>query len=175
MLTGEEIPKRLRPFLEDLRYVGGEQTLSKVFVSDGLPPVDTLRVLKRNGIGVVVARGMACLPGRVCRRPNFRMDQTLYEELVRLEAEGMRFYLLLDFDGQSQVREFYRGLWVTREGKRRLPLVHTTMAMFGSSCDVLRPVLEEPIRKFFRRLRDNPRLGDSFAVAHGSGPGVMAY
>jgi len=173
VLTGEEIPKRLRPFLEDLRYVGGEQTLSKVFVSDGLPPVDTLRVLKRNGIGVVVARGMACLPGRVCRRPNFRMDQTLYEELVRLEAEGMRFYLLLDFDGQSQVREFYRGLWVTREGKRRLPLVHTTMAMFGSSCDVLRPVLEEPIRKFFRRLRDNPRLGDSFAVAHGSGPGVM--
>lgn len=173
VLTGEEIPKRLRPFLEDLKYVGGEQTLSKVFVADALPPVDTLRVLKRNGIGVIVARGMACPPARRCHGPNFRMDQTLYEELVRLEAEGLRFYLLLDVNGQAQVREFYRGLWVTREGKRRLPGIHTTMAMFGSSCDVLRPLLEEPIRAFFRRLHDNPRLGDSFAVAHGSGPGVM--
>lgn len=173
VLTGEEIAKRLRPFLEDLKYVGGEQTLSKVFVADALPPVDTLRVLKRNGIGVIVARGMACPPARRCLGPNFRMDQTLYEELVRLEAEGMRFYLLLDVNGHSQVREFYRGLWVTREGKRRLPGIHTTMAMFGSSCDVLRPLLEDPIRDFFRRLRDNPRLGDGFAVAHGSGPGVM--
>ena len=173
VLTGEEIPKRLRPFLDDLKYVGGEQTLSKVFVSDALPPVDTLRVLKRNGIGVVAARGMGCLAGRMCRQPNFRMDQTLYEELVRLEAEGMRFYLLLEIDGQAQVREFYRGLWVTREGKERLPRIHTTMAMFGSSCDVLRPVLEGPIREFLGRLRDHPRLGEGFAVGHGSGPGVM--
>jgi predicted Rossmann-fold nucleotide-binding protein len=173
VLTGEEIPKRLRPFLEDLRYVGGEQKLSKVFVADALPPVDTLRVLKRNGIGVVVARGMDCLAGRGCRQPNFRMNQALYEELVRLEQEGMRFYLLLEPNGQTQVREFFQGLWVTREGKRRLPGVHTTMAMFGSSCDVLRPVLEVPIRKFFQQLRDHPRLGASLAVAHGSGPGVM--
>lgn len=173
VLTGEEIPKRLRPFLDDLKYVGGEQTLSKVFASDALPPVDTLRVLKRNGIGVVLARGMGCPPSRSCYHPDFRMDQTLYEELVRLEAEGMRFYMLLGLNGEAQVREFFHGLWVTREGKRRLPQIHTTMAMFGSSCDVLRPVLEEPIRTFFTRLRDNPRLGDGFAVAHGSGPGVM--
>jgi predicted Rossmann-fold nucleotide-binding protein len=173
VLTGEEIPKRLRPFLEDLKYVGGEQKLSKIFVADALPPVDSLRVLKRNGIGVVVARGMDCLAGRSCQLPNFRMNQALYEELVRLEQEGMRFYLLLEHNGQTQVREFYQGLWVTREGKRRLPGVHTTMAMFGSSCDVLRPVLEGPIREFFRRLRDHPRLGQSLAVAHGAGPGVM--
>ena len=176
VLTGEEIPKRLRPFLDDLKYVGGEQTLSKVFVSDALPPVDTLRVLKRNGIGVVAARGMGCLGGSGCRQPNFRMDQTLYEELVRLEAEGMRFYLLLELDGQSQVREFFRGLWVTREGKRHLPEVHTTMAMFGSSCDVLRPVLDGPIREFFpeaarqsapgRRLCRGPWFGPR-GHAHG--------
>ncbi len=173
VLTGEEIPKRLRPFLDDLKYVGGEQTLSKVFVADALPPVDTLRVLKRNGIGVVVSRGMGCRAGRLCSQPSFPMDQALYEELVRLEAEGMRFYLLLEPNGQAQVREFFRGLWVTRDGKERLPRVHTTMAMFGSSCDVLRPALEAPIREFLSRLRANPRLGEGFAVAHGSGPGVM--
>ncbi len=173
VLTGEEIPKRLRPFLEDLRYVGGEQNLSKVFVSDVLPPVDTLRVLKRNGIGVVAARGVGCAPGKVCRAPHFRMDQTFYEELVRLEGEGMRFYLLLELNGQAQVREFYRGLWVTRDGKERLPGVHTTMAMFGSSCDVLGPVLKDLVTDFLGKLRDHPRLGGGFAVAHGSGPGVM--
>jgi predicted Rossmann-fold nucleotide-binding protein len=85
----------------------------------------------------------------------------------------MRFYLLLEPNGQAQVREFFRGLWVTRDGKERLPRVHTTMAMFGSSCDVLRPALEAPIREFLSRLRANPRLGEGFAVAHGSGPGVM--
>ncbi len=173
VLAGEEIPKRARPFLDVLKYVGGEQNLSKVFVSDALPPVDTLRVLKRNGIGVVVARGMGCAVGEVCRLPHFRMDQTLYEELVRLEGEGMRFYLLLEIDGAGQVREFYRGLWVTRPGKEHLARVHTTMAMFGSSVDVLGPVLTEPIVDFLRRLRDHPRLGEGFGVAHGSGPGVM--
>ena len=173
VLVGEEIPKRLRPFLEGLRYVGGEQNLSKVFVSEALPPVDTLRVLKRNGIGVVAARGMGCAVGEHCRMPHFRMDQTLYEELVRLENEGMRFYLLLQYNGHAQVREFYHGLWVTREGKERLPHVHTTMAMFGSSCDVLGPVLEAPITEFLHKLRDHPRLGEGFGVAHGSGPGVM--
>jgi len=173
VLEGEEIPKRLRPFLDSLKYVGGEQKLSKVFVADALPPVDTLRVLKRNGIGVVAARGMGCAVGQACRKPHFRMDQTLYEELVRLEGEGMRFYLALELDGQVQVREFFRGLWVTREGRERLPRVHTTMAMFGSACDVLGPVLELPIRDFLQQLRDHPRLGEGFAVAHGSGPGVM--
>ncbi|EHJ47295.1 hypothetical protein DFW101_1285 [Solidesulfovibrio carbinoliphilus subsp. oakridgensis] len=173
VLEGEEIPKRLRPVLDDLKYVGGEQKLSKVFVSDALPPVDTLRVLKRNGIGVVAARGMGCTVGQACPVPHFRMDQTLYEELVRLENEGMRFYLLLELGGQAQVREFYKGLWVTRPGKARLPGIHTTMAMFGSACDVLGPVLEGPIHEFLRRLRDHPCLGDGLAVAHGSGPGVM--
>jgi len=173
VLEGEEIPKRMRPFLDDLKYVGGEQKLSKVFVADALPPADTLRVLKRNGIGVVAARGMGCGPGKACRPPFFRMDQTLYEELVRLEGEGMRFYLLLEFNGQSQVREFFRGLWVTREGKERLPHIHTTMAMFGSACDVLGPVLEAPVADFLKKMRDHPRLGEGFAVAHGSGPGVM--
>jgi hypothetical protein len=173
VLQAEEIPKRLRPFLDDLKYVGGEQNLSKVFVADALPPVDTLRVLKRNGIGVVTARGMGCSVGLSCRSPHFRMDQTLYEELVRLEGEGMRFYLLLEYNGHAQVREFFRGLWVTREGKERLPGVHTTMAMFGSACDVLGPVLAAPITEFLRKLKAHPRLGVGFAVAHGSGPGVM--
>lgn len=173
VMEGEEIPKRVRPLLDALRYVGGEQNLSKVFVAESLPPVDTLRVLKRNGIGVVVARGMGCAVGESCRLPHFRMDQTLYEELVRLENEGMRFYLLLEINGEAQVREFFRGLWVTRPGKEQLPRVHTTMAMFGSSVDVLGPVLAGPIADFLRRLRDHPRLGEGFGVAHGSGPGVM--
>ena len=173
VLEGEEIPKRMRPFLDDLKYVGGEQNLSKVFVSDALPPADTLRVLKRNGIGVAASRGMGCEPGKACRPPHFRMDQTLYEELVRLEGEGMRFYMLLEVNGQAQVREFFRGLWVTHEGRERLPRIHTTMAMFGSACDVLGPVLTEPIAAFLKNMRDHPRLGEGFAVAHGSGPGVM--
>ena len=92
VLEGEEIPKRLRSFLDGLKYVGGEQKLSKVFVADALPPVDTLRVLKRNGIGVVVARGVGCKhrPGLPAAAFPHGPD-AFNEELIRLEGEGMRF------------------------------------------------------------------------------------
>lgn len=173
VLTGDEIPKRLRAFIDDLRYVGGEQKLSKVFVSDGMPPVDTLRVLKRNGIGVVVMRGVECVAQNACRGHNFRLDQTAYEEISKLEREGVRFYILFEEGEKSHIREFYKGLWVTGAGRARLDEVHTTLAMYGSSMDGLKEVLREPITEFFRGLKANPALGENLAVAHGSGPGVM--
>ena len=173
VLTGDEIPKRLRSFITDLRYVGGEQKLSKVFVADSLPPVDTLRVLKRNGIGVIICRGVACISGAQCPQSVFRLDQAAYEELANLEREGMRFYIVFQKNGDKHIREFYKGLWVTGEGRGRLDNVHTCLAMYGSTMDSLKDVLKEPIRDFFTRLKANPDLGESLAVVHGSGPGVM--
>ena len=172
ILSGEGIPKRLRAFVDDLRYVGGEQKLSKVFVSDGMPPVDTLRVLKRNGIGVMVTRGVECRVG-ACESRNFRLDQTAYEELVKLEREGVRFYILFEENGVSHVREFYKGLWVTGPGRSRLDEVHTTVAMYGSSLDGVKELVREPVMDFFSGLNADPALSGHLAVAHGSGPGVM--
>ena len=74
--------------------MGGEQNLSKIFVTDTLPPADTLRVLKRNGIGVVAVRSLG--PRRPDGRAEHYLDQSIYEELVNLAREGVRFYLLLD-------------------------------------------------------------------------------
>ncbi|MBF0481541.1 MAG: Rossmann fold nucleotide-binding protein [Desulfovibrionaceae bacterium] len=171
VLAGDEVPMRLRAFLDDLKYIGGEQNLSQIFVAHGLPPVDTMRVLKRNGVGVVLAKGVDA--GDHAGRPRLCLDQALYEELVKLEGEGMRFYLLLGEGQAAHVREFHRGLWVTERGKERLDQAHTTVAMFGSCVDSLKEPLREDLTGFLTRLRANPMLGDALAVAHGSGPGVM--
>ncbi len=173
VLRGEEIPQRFRTFLEELKYVGGEQKLSKVFVVDALPPVDTLRVLKRNGIGVVLARSMRRRPEEPANGPEYFVDQTTYEELVRLEGEGMRFYMPFGKGESAHVREFHQGLWVTARGKERLQDIHTTIAVFGSAVGETRERFKVLFRDFLAALQSDERLGENFAVAHGSGPGIM--
>ncbi|GFK94475.1 hypothetical protein NNJEOMEG_02320 [Fundidesulfovibrio magnetotacticus] len=173
ILTGEEIPKRFRNFLHDLKYVGGEQSLSKVFVSDSLPPVDALRVLKRNGVGVVVIRSINMRGSRNGGNPEYYLDQSSYEEINRLWREGMRFYMIFAQDEACHVREFNSGFWVSAEGKERLGRLHTTAALFGSVVDELKPILMPQFEEFFAALAADPRLGEGLAIAHGSGPGVM--
>lgn len=171
VLLGDEIPKRFRHFIDGLKFVGGEQNLSRVFVADSLPPVDTLRVIKRNGIGVVLLRSLSHRDEDDV--PDLYLDQAAYEELCRLEHEGMRFYLCCENGHCGQVREFHKGFWVTEEGKQRIDSIHTTVAMFGSAVSEIKETLEAPLSGFFHALRDDPRLGENLAVAHGSGPGVM--
>lgn len=173
VLSEGEIPKRFRGFLQDLKYVGGEQILSKVFVSDGLPSVDALRVLKRNGVGVVVTRSLNMRAGRNGAKPDYYLDQSSYEEIARLSREGMRFYMLFGDEGDYHVREFCGGFWVTAEGKERLGGLHTTAALYGSVVDALKPILLPQLEAFFQALAADPRLGSGLAIAHGSGPGVM--
>lgn len=171
-LTAGEIPMRFRAFQDDLNYVGGAQNLRQVFVSDWLPPVDTLRVLKRNRVGVVVVRSLNPRAENGAR-PSFRLDQTAYEELVRLEREGMRFYIPMEDVDPPHVREFRQGMWVTAEGKERQGRIHTTVAMFGSAVESMQEPLRLEIREFLEGLKANPALGEALAVAHGSGPGIM--
>jgi hypothetical protein len=173
ILAGEEIPKRFRPFLQDLKYVGGEQSLSKVFVCDALPPVDALRVLKRNGVGVVVMKSIVMRATDNGTKPEYYLDQSSYEEIARLWREGMRFYMMFDSRGETHVREFHSGFWVTAEGKERLARLHTTVAFFGSVVDELKPILLPQLEDFFSALAADERLGAGLSVAHGSGPGVM--
>ena len=173
VLAEDEIPKRFRTFLQDLKYVGGEQSLSKVFVSDALPPVDTLRVLKRSGVGVVVIKSITMRAERNGAKPQYYLDQSSYEEIARLWREGMRFYMIFECMDGCHVREFKNGFWVTAEGKERIDRIHTTFAFFGSVVDELKPILLPQLETFFTALADDERLGDGLAVAHGSGPGVM--
>lgn len=173
VLADEEIPKRFRSFLQDLKYVGGDQSLSKVFVCDSLPPVDTLRVLKRNGVGVVVINSINMRDADNGSKPEYYVDQSSYEEINRLWREGMRFYMVFDSDGHCHVREFKGGFWVTAEGKERISRLHTTVAFFGSVVDELKPILLPQLEEFFAALAGDERLGQGLAVAHGSGPGVM--
>ena len=173
ILADEEIPKRFRPFLQDLKYVGGEQSLSKVFVSDSLPPVDALRVLKRNGVGVVVIKSINMRDTGNGGKPEYYLDQSSYEEIVRLWREGMRFYMLFGSGENGHVREFKGGFWVTEEGKERISRIHTTVAFFGSAVDGIKSLLLAQLEEFFAALSADDRLGKGLAVAHGSGPGVM--
>lgn len=173
VLKGDEIPKRFLAFLDDLKYVGGEQKLGKAFIADCLPPIDTLRVLKRNGIGVVVVRSLTPRVESDEFKQNISFDQATYEELFRLEREGVRFYLAFEDPDGRHVREFYRGFWVTAEGKERIDRIQTTIAIFGSSVDSIKELLREDFSAFLGGLQKNPHFRDQFAIAHGSGPGVM--
>jgi len=101
------------------------------------------------------------------------LDQAMYEELVRLEREGMRFYLDFGDNGATQVREFHNGFWLTPRGKKEMDSIHTTLAMFGSAREELDALLAPMMESFLAGLQADPRLGAGFAVAHGSGPGVM--
>lgn len=179
---GEQISPDLRGFVESLELVGGAQNLRKVFVSHQFPVTDTLRVLKRNNVGVFIGRSIRqseTLDNGVhdqglAAQSNIYFGQTTYETFCDLSRqEDARFYMVVGDGGERHVREFHRGFWMTREGKERIADVHTMVAMFGSHVEGTDEVLTEQIHRFFARLGEVPEIGGCFAVCHGSGPGVM--
>jgi predicted Rossmann-fold nucleotide-binding protein len=179
---GEQITPELRGFVESLELVGGAQNLRKVFVSHEFPMTDTLRVLKRNNVGVFIGRSIRqseTQDSGIHEQPlpaqnNIYFGQTTYETFCDLSGrEGARFYMIVGDGGERHVREFHRGFWMTREGKEKIADVHTVIAMFGSHVEGTEDVLTEQIYQFFARLGEVPEIGGFFAVCHGSGPGVM--
>jgi len=179
---GDQIIPDLRGFVESLDLVGGAQNLRKVFVAHEFPSTDTLRVLKRNNVGVFISRSIRrtetssteqtsqpLLPSN-----NIYFGQTTYETFCDLSSrEGGRFYMIFGECRERHVREFHRGFWMTREGKEKIADVHTIIAMFGSHVEGTEAVLTKQIHQFFDRLRAVPEIDGCFAVCHGSGPGVM--
>jgi len=179
---GDQIIPDLRGFVESLELVGGAQTLRKVFVAHEFPSTDTLRVLKRNNVGVFVGRSIRLAETsfleQSCTPPapnnNIYFGQTTYETFCDLSSrEGARFYMIFGEGRQRHVREFHRGFWMTRKGKEKIANVHTIIAMFGSHVEGTEAVLTEQIHQFFDRLLSVPGINGSFAICHGSGPGVM--
>jgi hypothetical protein len=179
---GEQITPELREFVESLELVGGAQNLRKVYVGHEFPSTDTLRVLKRNNVGVFIGRSLRFheIPTNgyplqpLSAQNNIYFGQTTYESFCDLSGrEGARFYLIAGEGGERHVREFHRGFWMTREGKEKIANVHTVVAMFGSHVDGTAEVLTEQIYCFFEELSAVPEIGGCFAVCHGSGPGVM--
>ncbi len=179
---GDQISPDLREFVENLELVGGAQNLRKVFVSHEFPLADTLRVLRRNNVGVFIGRSirqseMATDADRAIPVPasrNFYFGQTIYETFCTLSGrEKSRFYMIVGDGQERHVREFHRGFWMTREGKEKIADVHTAIAMFGSHVEGTDDVLTEQIHQFFDRLKKIPEIGGGLAVCHGSGPGVM--
>ncbi|MBI5558151.1 MAG: LOG family protein [Deltaproteobacteria bacterium] len=179
---GEQITPELREFVESLELVGGAQNLRKVFVCHEFPAADTLRVLKRNNVGVFIGRSLKFqeIPANgqqvhsLSVHNNIYFGQTTYETFCDLTGrEGARFYLIAGDGGERHVREFHRGFWMTREGKEKIANAHTMIAMFGSHVDGTAEVLTEQIYCFFEQLSTVPEIGGCFAVCHGSGPGVM--
>lgn len=180
--VGEQIAPEHREFVESLGIVGGEQNLRKVCVTHEFPSTDTLRVLKRNNVGVFVAKSIkpdddsmaAGLPAPDFSGQNLYFSATTFDSFCDLSCrEGVRFYMIFNGTDEQQLREFYRGFWVTREGKERLNNVHTMVAMYGSHVEGTDKVLTEQIHLFLQKLKKVPRLENNFAICHGSGPGVM--
>ncbi|MDH5299173.1 MAG: LOG family protein [Desulfobulbaceae bacterium] len=174
--TGDQIPPDLRRFVDSLSYVGGAQDLRQVYISHRFPETDTLRVLKRNNVGVFVAsslRGGRGVDETPCDHTVY-FDQTTYETFCDLACKGgVRFYMLLGGGDGAQVREFYRNFWVTRSGREQLQEVHTVVAMFGSHAEGVEEMLATELRSFLAGVRDIPGIDGRLAVSHGAGPGIM--
>jgi predicted Rossmann-fold nucleotide-binding protein len=179
---GDQIIPDLRGFVESLELVGGAQNLRKVFVAHEFPSTDTLRVLKRNNVGVFIGRSIRLSETAPSEQTghsrvpsnNIYFGQTTYETFCDLSnREGARFYMIFGEGRQQHVREFHRGFWMTREGKKKISGVHTIIAMFGSHVEGTEAVLTEQIHQFLDRLCTIPEIDNCFAVCHGSGPGVM--
>ncbi|MDH3347575.1 MAG: LOG family protein [Desulfobulbaceae bacterium] len=181
--VGKQISPELRGFVESLELVGGEQNLRKVFVAHEFPSTDTLRGLKRNNVGVFVGKSIWMekdnqkngARGTDNSFYNLYFDQSTFESFCDLSSrQKIRFYMIFKEDeNHNHVREFYRGLWVTRHGKEQLDNVHTMIAMFGSHVDGTDEVLTEQIHHFLRKMKQIEQMGNRFAICHGSGPGVM--
>jgi len=179
---GDQIQPDLRGFVDALESVGGTQDLRRVFVSHQFPLTDTLRVLKRNNVGVFVGKSIRAekdgaegndLPG-LPPTPNIYFDQTTYETFCDLEGrDGVKFYMVFGEDGDAHVREFQRGFWVTRGAKELQEETHTVIAMFGSHVEGTEDVLTTQIHRFLAEIQRIPDLEGHVAVCHGSGPGVM--
>ncbi len=179
---GEQISPDIRAFVESLELVGGAQNLRRVFVSHEFPGTDTLRVLKRNNVGVFIGRSIRLsetstngLPTVPRTAPNnIYFGQTTYETFCDLtRREGARFYMIFGEGPERHVREFHRGFWMTREGKEKMTDAHTMVAMFGSHVKGTDEVLTGQIHQFFADMTAVPEIAGAFAVCHGSGPGVM--
>ena len=182
---GDQIQPDLRGFVESLESVGGGQTLRKVYVSHQFPVTDTLRVLKRNNIGVFVGRSIgsekeavqpAAAPNNGQPVRNIYFDQTTYETFCDLaDKDGVRFYMVLGEGNEMHVREFYRGFWVAKGIKEKMATTHTYIAMFGSHVDGTEAVLAEQVHGFLEEMNRIPAFEGRFAVCHGSGPGLMRF
>ncbi|MEW6220280.1 MAG: Rossmann fold nucleotide-binding protein [Thermodesulfobacteriota bacterium] len=176
---GGEIPLELRAFVDNLESVGGAQELRKVFVSHHFPVTDTLRVLKRNNVGVFVARsiqeeGVAMNGLPAAGGPNIYFGQTTYETFCDLaERDGVRFYMLFGEGEDAHVREFFQGFWVTRGAKEHLAELQMVVAMYGSHVEGTEQVLTQEIETFLAELNEMREIAGRFAVCHGAGPGVM--
>ncbi|MCX5870277.1 MAG: LOG family protein [Deltaproteobacteria bacterium] len=180
---GEQVDTDLRRFTETLDLVGGAQNMRKVFIAHTFPVTDTLRVLKRNNVGVFIGRsirqGEAQENGAHCQPllpplDNIYFGGATYETFCEMSChEDVRFYMIFGQENERHLREFHRGFWMTREGKERIADTHTMIAMFGSHIDGTEGVLTQQIHDFFEQLRSVPEIGDHLAVCHGSGPGVM--
>ena len=180
--TNEQISPDIRAFTESLELVGGAQNLRRVFVTHEFPCTDTLRVLKRNNVGVFIGRSIRLSETAendlsVLSLPplhNIYFGQTTYETFCDLTGrEGARFYMIFGEGDQRHIREFYHGFWMTREGKEKIVDIHTMVAMFGSHVEGTAEVLTGQIQQFFAKLRVVPEIDGALAICHGSGPGVM--
>ena len=180
---GKQIDPDLRRFTETLNLVGGGQNLRKAFIAHAFPTTDTLRVLRRNNVGVFIGRsirqsesqemGTLCSP-QLPPPDNLYFGGATYETFCEMSSqEDVRFYMVFGQNQERHLREFYRGFWMTREGKDKIADTHTMIAMFGSHIDGTEGVLTRQIHDFFEQLRSVPEIGDHFAICHGSGPGVM--
>ncbi len=180
---GAQIDPELRRFAATLELVGGAHNLRKVFITHEFPTTDTLRLLRHNNVGVFIGRsireGEIQENGNPCRPllplpDNVYFGGATYETFCEMTCHAdVRFYMIFGQNDEKHVREFYRGFWMTREGKERIADTHTMIAMFGSHIDGTEGVLTKQIHDFFEQLSSVPEIGEHFAVCHGSGPGVM--
>jgi len=188
-IEGEAIDENLLWLTKVLNFVGGEQNEGKVFASYAFPSPEILQNLLRNGIAVFIAHDLnratdafdptAEINGR--RKTNdLNFSSTQYEQFRALERQGARLHMALHENADpnapsgkidAHAREFFRGFWVRPEASEKMKKVDTIVAIYGSHVDGLDDILKKQLNRFLTRMKT--AFGETFAITHGKGPGVM--
>lgn len=171
MRRGKAVPEPLRPLTRLLDYVGGQQNSGKVMVVARLPGTHELNRLFSAGIRTFVFRYFNNASNNT---NNVHLDALTHAGLVHLRNQGANFIMLSPAakQGTREWRIFdRRGLFTRPQAMARMDRVDTVLSFYGSNVTGTVAALRPGVEALMQQLRSE--FGDTVAVTHGAGPGVM--
>ena len=153
--------------------IGSVKDGGRVLVSHELPgTTEDLDALVRSGVRTFIFKSIEDREKKEFSDQNVYMNPDLHEKMWKLSRDGVSFYFELDGENGVELREFYKGVWIKEEDKRRFDKVDTIINMYGWHKDVIEDLAEEDVREHFKKLIEIYGK-ENLAVAHGKGPGFM--
>lgn len=158
----------LQSFGENLRFAKDQ---GRILVSHEFPSsTGTIDNFVQSGMRCFVFKSLGENPDDP---QNVYMSPEIHSKIWELSKQGVSFYFQIEGNGGTELREFYKGFWVTEENKDRFDKVDTVINMYGWHGKMIENLTKDEVREYFKGLIKIYGV-ERLAVAHGKGPGFMA-